>query len=166
MRQTIGHRMSGRQSPFFIGVSLILAIGLTGCVADVPMVTPDGKIVGGDRKLNELLERIKAMRDQFALAGAGVVEAVYVASIQPTPQAVLHEGALPASDKAVAARYSLMCSSETLDAASVATVTQFLVMRKNGVFWTDTYSVLLLWGGNRWQELPVTRMAVQTKPDT
>lgn len=166
MLQTKGHTMHERHAAFFIGISLVLAIGLTGCMPDLPLVTDEGKIVGGHRKLNDLLERIKAMRDERALVEGGVLEAVYVASIQPTPQAVLHGGTLPAVGKAVAARYDIMCSSETLDAASIATVTRFLLLRKNGVIRTDTYSVLLLWRGDRWEESPVDRIRWYTKPDT
>ena len=137
---------------------LAAALWATGCVTDFPMVSQEGKIIGGNPKLNDLLHRIRAMRDEHALADAGVVEAAYVASVQPTPQAVSYGGTLPATDKAVIAHYTLVCSIETLDAASIATVTRFLLVRKNGAIRADTYSVLLLWRGNRWDELPMTRL--------
>jgi len=140
----------------FICAILVATSCLAGCVPNWPVVSEQGDIVGGDPKLNDLLHRIKDMRDESALASRNVIEAVFVASVQPTtPNAASFHGILPPTDKAVAAHYYLISSGETLDEAPVAVVTKFLLIRRKGAPQTYTYSVLLLWRKNRWEEWPI-----------
>lgn len=157
MRQGVSLIMPAANRGFICAISVVASC-FAGCIPNLPVVSQQGKIVGGHPKLNDLLRRIKNMRDEHALADRSIIEAVYVAWVRPTPQTVSWHGILPPTDKAVAAHYYLVCARETLGKASVAVVTQFLVVRRNGASQTDTYNVLLFWRDNQWEESGIIRM--------
>ena len=148
-----------------LAVIVVMLSGLAGCVVDFPEVSPQGQVVGGDPKLNDLLHRVKAIRDENALAKAGVAEALYVVSVEPSFYTVSYEGTFPATGQAMAFRYDLLCSSFTLKRASVAVVTEFLVLRKERA--VESCSYVLHWHDDRWDDVTVWRFeSATTRPSS
>lgn len=142
-------------------VVTILLIG--GCLANPPIPSTEGKIIGGDKRLRSILRVIQGLRDKNATKPEGVVDAWYSATICPTPGAIAYEalsGVLPTTGEKIAAEYQLLYS-DTLREANVAVVTEVL---GHGSHESKLHCVtlLFLWEGSRWvqQDLALFRIPV------
>jgi len=143
-----------------IFLTIVISVLITGCMVAHPYVSPEGDIVGGDKKLNEILKLIKKLRDTNALREFNVKYAWYSASIYPAAASVIYTDILPESDKAIEAEYTFLYSAQHLEKAEYCVVNEVLLYNKD-----ETKVIcrigMFFWDGKTWIEGEPARVKME-----
>ena len=136
---------------------LYLSLLLSGCIANHPKFSLDGRVVGGHEKLNSLLKLIKTSHVSLAKKENKILEAWYSGVVCSPDLIIEYNDELPTSETLALGKFKLLYPRDSLDDAKIAVLTEVVIYSHKNNPNIECDTKFLVWNEHQWHIVPAMK---------